>query len=188
MNYLCCAVPHTNFFKPSSIISEVGRPTYVCATCAEHFTRKYSGKRHNFNIHNGRSEIVPFIEYMVGRSSGRYLASHPSWFRKQKGPQWNSSYPSENRVIADSSFRPETLPLPYPPAALPNTQTTTVQQLQKLDELQLLLSKFSSPQNAYVILELAKYNLRQGDEGFLNERLQQFRTLDGHGPFRRFLA
>jgi hypothetical protein len=97
---------------------------------------------------------------MVGRSSGRYLASHPSWYRKQKGSQWNSSYPSENRVIADttSSFRPETLLQPYPlPAALPNPQNPAVHQLQKLEELKKLLGKFSSPQNAHVILESAKY-------------------------------
>jgi hypothetical protein len=156
----------------------MGRPTYVCATCSEHFTRKYSGKRHNINIHGGRSEIVPFIEYMAGRSSGKYMASHPSWYRKQKGSQWNTGYPSENRVIADSSFRPETLLQPYP-AALPNSEATTVQQ--KLEELRLLLGKFSSLENASTILELAKFNLRQGDEGFLNERLQQFRTLDGQG-------
>src|ERR1700739_659309 len=137
----------------------MGRPTYVCATCAEHFTRKYSAKRHNFNIHAGRSEIVPFIEYMVGRSSDRYLASHPSWYRKQKGSQWNSSYASENCVIADttSSFRPESLQHHYPfPAAYPNSQTDTAQQ--KLEELRLLLGKFSSPQNAETILELAKFN------------------------------
>jgi hypothetical protein len=160
----------------------MGRPTYVCATCEEHFTRKYSGKRHNFNIHAGRSEIVPFIEYMVGRSSGRYLASHPSWYRKQRQLQANHSYPSENRVIADSSFRPETLPQSYPDAALPNTQTTTVQQVQKLEELRLLLAKkCSSQHNAYAILELAKFNLIQGDEGFLNERLEQFRMLGRQG-------
>ena len=142
------------------------------------FTRKYSGKRHNFNIHSDRSEIVPYIEYMAGRGSGRYLVSHPSWYRKQKGSQCDRSYPSENRVIADttSSFRPETLHR-YPlPAALPNTQTTMVQH--KLEELRLLLGKFSSPQNARTILELAKYNLRQGDEQFLNERLEQLRMLD----------
>jgi hypothetical protein len=117
---------------------------------------------------------------MVSRSSGRYLASHPSWYRKQKGSQWNSSYPSENHVIADtaSSFRPETLLQPYPlPSSLPNSQTATVQQLQKLDELKL----FSSQQNAHVILELAKYNLRQGDQQFLNERLEQLRMLDRQG-------
>jgi hypothetical protein len=136
------------------------------------------------NIHDNRSEIVPYIEYTVGRSSGRYLASHPSWHRKQRQVQANRSYPSAIRVIADtaSSFRPETLLQPYPfRAALPNSQTPTVDQLQKLEELKLLLSKFSSPQDAYVILELAKYNLRQGDEQFLNERLEQLRMLDRQG-------
>ena len=155
----------------------MSRANYVCTVCSEHFTRKYSGMRHNFNVHSGRSEIVPYIEYMVGRSSGRYLASHPSWYRKQKGSQWNSDYPSENRVIVDSSFRPETLVQSYPlPTALPNSQTATIQQ--KLEELRLLLGKFSSPKNAHTILELAKYNLIQGDEGFLNERLEQLRVLD----------
>jgi hypothetical protein len=160
----------------------VGRPNYVCTVCSEHFTRKYSGKRHNFNIHSGRSEIVPYIEYMTGRSSGRYLASHPSWYRKQKGSQWNSSYPSENRVIADttSSFRPETLLQPYPlPTAYPNSHTVTVQQ--KLEELRLLLGKFSSPQDAHKILEWANITLRQGDDSFLNNKLDQLRMLDRPG-------
>src|SRR5215467_10744912 len=130
----------------------MGRPTYVCATCSEHFTRKHSAKRHNFNIHSGRSEIVPFIEYMAGRSSGKYLASHPSWFRKQRQLQANRSYPSDNRVIADRSFRPETSQRRYPlPDALPYSQTPTVQQ--KLDELRLLAGKFSSPQDAHKIVE-----------------------------------
>ena len=103
----------------------MSRPNYVCIAGSQHFTRIYSGQRHNFNVHAGRSEIVPFIEYMVGRSSGRYLASHPSWYRKQRQLQANHSYPSENHAIADtaSSFRPETLLQPYPlPTALPNTQ------------------------------------------------------------------
>ncbi|MFZ0512887.1 MAG: hypothetical protein WAM14_14870 [Candidatus Nitrosopolaris sp.] len=62
----------------------MGRTTYVCATCAEHFTRRYSAKRHNLTIHNGRGEIVPLLEYLVGRSSGRYQASHPSWYRSSE--------------------------------------------------------------------------------------------------------
>ncbi|MGC1928555.1 MAG: hypothetical protein WA667_06240 [Candidatus Nitrosopolaris sp.] len=59
---------------------------------------------------------------------------------------------------------------------LSNSQTATVQQ--RLEELKILLGKFSSPQNADTILELAKFNLRQGDERFLNERLEQLRMLD----------
>jgi hypothetical protein len=116
---------------------------------------------------------------MVGRNSGQYLASHPSWYRKQRQLQVNRSYQSEGRAIADtaSSSSPEILPQPYAlPAALPNTQTSTIQQ--KLEELRVLLGKFSSPHDAYIILELAKFNLRQGEEGFLNERLEQFRMLD----------
>ena len=68
-------------------ILDMGRATYVCTTCEEHFTRRYSATRHNLTIHNGRGEIVPLLEYLVGRSSGRYHASHPSWYRG-----------SENRV------------------------------------------------------------------------------------------
>jgi hypothetical protein len=73
-----------------------------------------------------------------------------------------------------SSFRPETLPQPY---SIPDVSPYS----KKLEELQLLLGKFSSAHNAYIILELAKFNLRQGDEGFLNDRLEQFRALDGQG-------
>ena len=117
---------------------------------------------------------------MVGRSSGRYLASHPSWHRKQRQLQVNRSYPSDNRVIADiaSSFRPEPFLQSYP-AALPNSQTVTVQQ--KLEELKILAAKFSFPQDARKILEWANIILRNGDEGFLNDKLEQFRMLDRQG-------
>jgi hypothetical protein len=56
----------------------------VCATCEEHFTRRYSATRHNFTIHDKRGEIVPLLEYIVGRKIGRYRASHPFWFRRRK--------------------------------------------------------------------------------------------------------
>ena len=158
----------------------MSRPNYVCTVCTEHFTRKYSANRHNSNVHSGRSEIVPYIEYIVGRSSGKYPASHPSWFRKQNQVQANRSYPSDIRVIDDtaSSFRSETLLQPYP-AALPNSQTATIQQ--KLDELKILAGKFSFPEDAHKILEWAKIRLRQGDEEFLNNKLDQLRMLDRQG-------
>ncbi|MGA8083279.1 MAG: hypothetical protein WB988_15620 [Candidatus Nitrosopolaris sp.] len=58
--------------------------TNICATCSEHFTRRYSATRHNLTIHNGRGEIVRLIEYLVGRSSGRYRASHPFWYKRNR--------------------------------------------------------------------------------------------------------
>jgi hypothetical protein len=71
----------------------------------------------------------------------------------------------------------DTLQRHYPlPDESPYSQPPTIQQ--KIWELKLLLGKFSSPQNAHTILELAKYNLIQGDEQFLNERLEQLRMLD----------
>ncbi|MGC2570595.1 MAG: hypothetical protein WA364_03715 [Candidatus Nitrosopolaris sp.] len=158
----------------------MSRPNYVCTICSEHFTRKYSAYRHDTNIHGGRSEIVPFIEYMAGRSSGRYPASHPSWFRRQRQVHANRSNPSGNHAIADtaSSFGPETLLQPYP-SALPNSHTATIQQ--KLNELRILAAKYSFPQDARKILEWANIRLRQGDEGFLNDKLEQFRMLDRQG-------
>jgi hypothetical protein len=62
----------------------MGRVTYVCTTCSEHFTRKYSAKRHNITVHhNNGGEIVPLVEYLVRRSSGKYQASDPSWYSRR---------------------------------------------------------------------------------------------------------
>jgi len=61
----------------------MGRPNYVCTICSEHFTRKYSAKRHNITVHNNVGKIVPLVEYLVRRSSGRYQAGDPSWYRRR---------------------------------------------------------------------------------------------------------
>ena len=83
----------------------VGRVTYVCTTCSEHFTRKYSAKRHNLTIHNNGGDIVTLVEYLVGRKSGRYQASHPSWYRRSE----KSIHNFGRAMVADSmgnTFRP----------------------------------------------------------------------------------
>ena len=66
----------------------MGRITYVCATCSEHFTRKYSATRHNLTLHDGRGEIVRLPEYLAGRSSRQNLPSHPSWYRRTQ--KWDN--------------------------------------------------------------------------------------------------
>src|SRR6185437_908936 len=53
------------------------RINWVCATCPEHFTRKYSASRHNNNLHFGNGQIVTLLDYIVGRVSGQYLPSDP---------------------------------------------------------------------------------------------------------------
>jgi len=84
-------------------------------------------------------------------------------------------------------LRPETLLKPYSlPAALPISQTPTIQQ--KLEELRILAGKFSFPEDTHKIVEWANIILNQGDESFLNNKLEQPRMLDGLGClFRRFL-
>lgn len=85
----------------------MGRLTYVCATCEEHFTRRYSATRHNLTIHNNRGEIVSLLEYLVGRSSRRYHASHPFWYRRRREKGIHSF--GHATTVADSvggTFRP----------------------------------------------------------------------------------
>lgn len=100
------AAPIINFKRERPIVYlwiKMGRLTYVCATCSEHFTRKFSASRHNLNIHNGGGEIVRLIDYIVGRVSGRYLATHPSWYRREQKWQTYSDH------IYDNKFGPATI-------------------------------------------------------------------------------
>jgi hypothetical protein len=58
---------------------------YVCTICSQDFTRKYSGNRHNWDLHNGQSKIVRMVDYVVGRISGQYHPDNPFAYRsKQK--------------------------------------------------------------------------------------------------------
>jgi hypothetical protein len=85
----------------------MGRVRYVCTTCSEHFTRKYSAKRHNITVHhNNGGEIVTLVEYLVRRSSGKYQASDPSWYRRRSE---KSIHNFGRAMVADSmgnTFRP----------------------------------------------------------------------------------
>jgi hypothetical protein len=84
----------------------MGRVTHVCATCAEHFTRRYSATRHNLTIHSNRGEIVSLLEYLVGRSSGRYRPSHPSLYRRRRREKRNHPFVHATAVAADSMGDP----------------------------------------------------------------------------------
>ena len=89
----------------------MGRIEYVCATCEEHFTRRYSATRHNITIHNNRGEIVSLLEYLVGRSSGRYQAGHPFWYRRPSKEKSIHNF-GDATSVADSmgdAFRPPDL-------------------------------------------------------------------------------
>ena len=78
------------------------------------------------------------------------------------------------RIIANRSCVPTS-------ASNCGTAPPVHQRFEKLEELRLLLRKFSSPQDAHKILEWANITLRQGDESFLNNKLEQLRMLDTQG-------
>ena len=62
----------------------IRKPLYVCSICAQDFTRKYNANRHNQNIHFGKAEIVRYLEYLIGRGSGKYLPADPLSYRNKK--------------------------------------------------------------------------------------------------------
>jgi len=178
----------------------MGRLTYVCATCSEHFTRKYSARRHNLTLHNGSGEIVRLLEYLAGRSSGRYLPSHPSWYRRTQkwdnptGNNYNSEF-----GLADSGrdmFKPGNgLQLVPQGNIYKNSHYSTSPILQathktvdqpygtqsqetslKIKELKRLLSKHYFP-HGDTILRWAVMSAK-ADERYLNEKLAQLRKID----------
>ena len=114
------------------------RPMYVCTTCSEHFTRRYSAKRHNEKIHFGSAEFVPYIDYMAGRNSGQYLASHPSRYRSnQRHTPSNRNYQSNfgSGTVADIgvAHRAEYFVKgPFLPNASTYSSNTTSRQPRKL--------------------------------------------------------
>ncbi len=50
----------------------MSKVNYVCATCGQDFTRRYSANRHNNHFHFGNGIIVRFLEYIIGRTNGRF--------------------------------------------------------------------------------------------------------------------
>ena len=167
------------------------RQSYVCTVCSETFSRKYSGKRHNNNLHYGAAEIVRLIDYLAGRSSGQYTANHPFWYKRS-----NPYNKIGSATIADSvgdtgqpRYLPQQLPLgtsQYYPSPIyrpsPDDQNygNGLSQKTKLGELKKLVYKYpkfhnNSPDE---IVRYAAYWSLNGDNKFLDEMLEQLRSID----------
>jgi hypothetical protein len=48
-------------------------------------SRRWSVERHILNLHDGISNVVPFVDYLVGRQSGFYLPKFRPAFVKKNG-------------------------------------------------------------------------------------------------------
>jgi hypothetical protein len=171
----------------------MGRPSYVCTVCSEHFTRRYSGKRHNDNLHNGAGEIVRLIDYLAGRSSGKYLANNPFWYKRSNpyrdfrsatvadsvGDAFPPSYIPKQAPVGTSqySFRPLHRPMP---TVDHQNYGTALSRETKLEELKRLMYKYAQFHNNSPdeIVKWAIYCSSNGDNKFLDEKLEQLRTID----------
>jgi hypothetical protein len=176
---------------------EMGRPSYVCTVCSEHFTRKYSGKRHNKNLHNGMGEIVRLIDYLAGRFSGQYKPDNPFWYKR------NNTYDNVGSSVADSvgdGFQPRYIPQQTPQGTsqyytspihrpLPTmddqrygtglSRETTL----KIDELKRLMNKYPQycPEG---LIQWAILCCNNGDNRILDDKLQQLHTIDSLAKFK----
>src|SRR5215831_11643159 len=158
----------------------MGRPSYVCTIYSEHFTRKYSAKRHNQNLHTGMAEIVRL-----------YTPNNPFWFKPNN--QYGNIGPA---TIADSmgnTFEPTYLPQQTPTQHSANSIYTPGQVMDdqsyptglsqdtivKIDELRRLMNKYPKyHMNRDGIIQWAIHCSFDGDNIFLDDKLEQLRTID----------
>ena len=182
------------------------RINWVCATCGEHFTRKYSATRHNNNLHAGNGLIVRLLDYIVGRASGQYLPSDPRTSKNHKPlihdytPRWpskpvsqciassdrpypaaNSSNSSNNNSMYENSDPSYRYPTPNTTNNADDKPANKVQdRTRKYDELRTLVTNNCTMEAAEKILAVARCYLSQGDDRSMDELLATFRkNLEG---------
>ena len=194
----CCATLCTNFFKPLLSILEMGRLTYVCAACSEHFTRKFSATRHNNNLHNGTAEIVRLIDYLAGRSSGHYTPNNPFWFKRNNplhnfgsatvadslGDPFQPSYIHQQAPPETSQYSPSSIYPPWQDDRI-NQSSLSQEKILKIEELKRLMSRYPKyHMNPNGIIQWAIHCSINGNNTFLDDKLEQLRSIDRLPKYR----
>jgi hypothetical protein len=61
----------------------MSKPNWACSGCGMYSSRRWSVERHILNLHGGISNVVPFVDYLIGRKSGFYLPKfRPAFVKK----------------------------------------------------------------------------------------------------------
>jgi hypothetical protein len=181
----------------------MGRITWVCATCGEHFTRKYSATRHNNNLHAGNGLIVTLLDYIVGRASGHYSPSdhrtsknykpfiHDYTPRRPSKPVLQGTansdrpYPANNNNNYNNNlYENSDLSYRYPtPNTINNADDKPVDKVhvrtRKYDEIRTLVAKYYTPEAVDNTLAVVRGYMNLGDDRLLDEQLAFFRKLEG---------
>jgi hypothetical protein len=159
------------------------RQPYICPYCDQRSTRRWNLEVHIRRRHGG---------YLLGRSSDRYMASDPFWYRK--------SVQSRHATVADSigdTFQPRYVhqqahlgtsqycPRPIHPPQFSSVHAQTYgtglspDAIQKIQELKALMNKYPRYHtNPDSIIRLAVYNSINHDNTLLDDKLEQLRTID----------
>lgn len=165
---------------------------YVCATCGQDFTRKYTANRHNLTLHQGQGKTVRTLDYVIGRIKGEYAPADPLSYRRRYSVSVSPNNFPFGTVVHDSPPPPPNhdntakddehtqanlnkFPESYR-ASRPNDEKQS-----KLDELTSLCSKLLPyPLNEMGPRRMA-FNLSQyGSKGSnINECLEALRQYDG---------
>jgi hypothetical protein len=180
----------------------MGRITKVCATCGEHFTRKYSATRHNNNLHFGNGLIVTLLDYIVGRVSGQYLPSDtrtsknhnslihdytlrwPSKPVSQASARNDRPYPANSNSSNNNMYENSDPFYRYPtPNTINNADDKPANKVQdrtrKYDELRTFVANNYTAEAAEKTLEVVRGYMNLGDDRLLDEQLAFFRKLGG---------
>jgi hypothetical protein len=61
----------------------MSKPNWACSGCGMYSSRRWSVERHILNLHDGNSNVVSFVDYLVDRQSGFYLPKFRPTFVKK---------------------------------------------------------------------------------------------------------
>ena len=156
------------------------RGPYICQYCDQRSTRWWNLKIHMKRKHG---------EYSLGRSSGQNTPNNPFWYKH------NNPYHNFGGTVADSvgntfqsRYIPQQAPLgtsqhsasPMYPPMDDQGYGGGLSQERKIDELRRLVHKYPQYQDndPNVIVEWANYCSMNGDNKFLDDKLEQLRTID----------
>jgi len=173
---------------------------WVCANCAQHFSRRYSANRHDRNLHEGNGIIVSILDYVVGRIGGQFQSNDPLKSRrnKQNNLLFGSKTINNNlgtKVITDSTsggvsevsdnntnqerapHNPDLLSQPKRESKVNNRASSAdpsqeiVQGKSKPQQYSGLLKKYFHPQDGDSIFALSSYLVSQGENHFLLRKI-----------------
>ena len=180
----------------NSVVLLMGNKSWVCTLCSQDFTRKYSGYRHNRDLHHNEAKIVRMMDYLVGRLAGEYHQGDPFTYRsrdKQRNLTISLSNTRAHKPLTTSIAHDNSVGSlaggPLWPEENVRNQKTSISSVDihsdsldtghpsKFDEIKKLLGALYPAQNSATLLEKLSMRIieEEGNESFLDSCLHMLR-------------